>query len=235
MANQLKRILLFSAGMDSVMLKHLFQIKNEECLFVSMGTIENEMERSIIEEHYPGVLQVNLPLIDFELPNKIIPFRNAFLILAAAQFSPYIILGSTAGDSTRDKDYTFAALMTSLMQYVGFPPDKAPPSWEFGVRVQVEMPLKGWTKTQIIRHFLDEGGNVEALRFKSASCYEEGGNCGRCRSCQRKYVALRSAGVSGVEAWFVTNPRDFLQETLAYSERVGRVEEAEEIRALLKN
>ena len=68
--------LMFSAGLDSYILKRLYKFRNDECLFVRLGTKENKIEEELIDLGFPGVLKANLPVAGFELPNKIIPFRN---------------------------------------------------------------------------------------------------------------------------------------------------------------
>ena len=49
------RVLMFSGGMDSFILKQVFQIPNEECLFVRFGTVENTTEEVFLDKNFPGV------------------------------------------------------------------------------------------------------------------------------------------------------------------------------------
>jgi 7-cyano-7-deazaguanine synthase in queuosine biosynthesis len=220
------RILAFSGGMDSYMLKRMHKFSDAECVFVEMGTRENRREAGLLDKLFPDVQRVQLPLVQWELPNKIIPFRNTFLALTLAQLAPSLYFAFTAGDTTRDKDYVFKAEVEGMLNYFAGVPEKAP----FGdARYEVHMPFKPYTKRELVRQFIDAGFSVEELRTRTVSCYE--GTpvpCGECRSCVRKYVALAANGIK-CEGWFYSDPRKQLSALLDESIRKNRKHETEDI------
>lgn len=187
----MKRILLFSSGLDSLLLKLMYNFEDEECLFVDMGTKENEAEKKIITAYYPGVNIYKLPLSMFELENKIIPFRNHHLALIAANYGNAIYFAFTAGDTTKDKDYTYKAQMECILNYFSTDIHKVKQQGPF----EILMPFKQLTKTEIIFQFLKAKKSASLLQH-SVSCYsgiEQG--CGRCRSCIRKFIAFYLNGL----------------------------------------
>ena len=183
----MKKILLFSGGLDSVCLKYVFSFKNEECLFVRMGTEENKQEELFIDTHYPGVQKIDMPIAAFELFNKIIPYRNYILAFIAANYGNKIYFGFTAGDSTKDKDFVFKKQVEDSLNYFSIDQNKVRIPGPFSI----EMPFKQLTKTEIVADFLNLGFPTKILLHKTYSCYEGGDMpCGKCRSCLRKFVAL---------------------------------------------
>ena len=175
------RVLMFSTGLDSFILKSIYKFQNEECVFVQMGTKENKIEEELIDAQFPGVQKMMYLLSGFELPNKIIPFRNQMLTFLGAQLGTEIYFAFTAGDTTRDKDYVFKAQMEASLNYFAGIPDKTPFP---GEPYRVEMPFKGLTKVEIVRQYLELGHPEEDLLVKSTSCYSgKEIPCGECRSC----------------------------------------------------
>ena len=200
-------VLMFSAGLDSFILKEILKYPNKNCLFVRMGTKENKQEELYVDLHFPGVLKTELPISEFELPNKIIPFRNHFLALLGAQFSTNITFAFTAGDTTRDKDFVFKAQMEGLLNYFAGIPSKVQfPNEQY----IIDMPFKNMTKVEIVAHYIKGGYSVEKLLTHSKSCYAGGEKaCGKCRSCIRKYVALVLNGIES-DNWFEESPTEQL-------------------------
>jgi 7-cyano-7-deazaguanine synthase in queuosine biosynthesis len=85
------------------------------------------------------------------------------------------------------------------------------------------------TKVELVKAYLDANGDPKVL-LDSRSCY--GGHeveCGVCRSCVRKYVALKLNGLNPV---FLTEPN--LEEAYAYAQRRGRGQETRDIERLMK-
>jgi 7-cyano-7-deazaguanine synthase in queuosine biosynthesis len=219
------RILMFSMGLDSFILKQVYQFKNEECLFVRMGTEENRIEESLIDKLYPGVVKTELPISQFELPNKIIPFRNHFLALLGAQYASSIYFGFTLGDTTKDKDYVFKAQIEGILNYFATSPEKV----KYGAPYTVNMPYKHLTKTQIVKKYLDSHFPAIDLLTKSSSCYNGGDiACGMCRSCLRKFVALYLNDID-TDGFFINNPSHYLDQFLEESIIKNRVSELSDI------
>ena len=229
------RILMYSGGLDSYVMKHILAVPDKECLFVRMKTKENEIEEKYIKQYFLNVNITELSLVQFELQNKIIPFRNHFLCLLAAQYSNNILFAFTAGDTTRDKDFTFKRQMEEVLDYFALSEDKV----NFPGPYRVEMPFKKYTKTEIIRLYLDKGFSGEDLIYKSASCYNgvEIG-CGKCRSCLRKYTALYNVDKGLGERYrnkLEHDPKEFMPSFLQESIRKGRDEkEIKEIKEAMK-
>lgn len=188
-----REVILFSGGMDSVALA--FRYPEALLLHVRINTVACEREDGVISRIGDALQRwVSfhcVPLSQFELPNQIIPFRNAILALIAFQYAPVVLLGATAGDTTPDKDESWAYGMTQLVRHMSQDSNKNPVKWmgTGGVQPEVLVPLRDMTKTEILAECLRKGISKDVLRL-SRSCY--GGNareCGRCRSCFRKWVA----------------------------------------------
>ncbi len=184
-----KPVLLFSTGLDSFIVKFLEKIPDSQCIFADMGTAENAIEKERIDRFFPDVKKVELPLADYALSNNIIPFRNHMLAFIGFQFSNQVTFAFTAGDTTRDKDYVFKAQMEGAASYFGGVPDK--------IRVQgpykLLMQYKAYTKGELVKAFIEQGGSGMDLLVKSTSCYAGSDfpcGCGKCRSCLRKFVAI---------------------------------------------
>jgi 7-cyano-7-deazaguanine synthase in queuosine biosynthesis len=220
------RILAFSAGMDSLIMKKLCGYPDSECLFVDMGTEENKQERALIERFYPSVQIHQMPIARFELPNKIIPFRNHLLAFIAAQFGTDIGFAFTAGDTTRDKDYVFKAQIEGALNYFCGIPEKSPFP---GSTYSIFMPFKDMTKADMVRFFLERGHSPLILKDQSISCYEgKGDSCGVCRSCLRKFVALTLNGIE-CRDWFAQNPATQLGAFYQECERKNRQLESKDV------
>jgi 7-cyano-7-deazaguanine synthase len=179
-----KSVILYSGGMDSYCLSKI--IPDASLLFIDTGTDDNKIEAQQLPA---GTQIIKLPLVNWELPNKIIPFRNCFFVLAAAQQFSEIYLGATAGDTTKDKDFVFKAMMESLMNYFGSDFDKMGHNQRPFI---VHMPFKAMTKSEILSDYIVRGFSIDSLLEESRSCYQgtTEQECGECRSCLRKYTAL---------------------------------------------
>jgi len=221
------RILMFSAGMDSFILKKLYDFEDEECLFVEIGTKENKIEKALIDQHFPEVQRMDFMLAGFELPNKIIPFRNHILAFLAANMASDIYFGFTAGDTTRDKDYVFKAQIEASLNYFIGVPDKSPFAGD--EHYTIALPFKEKTKTELVKAYLNAGHNPDLLFSRSISCYSGYDiPCGTCRSCLRKFVALTLNDID-CTGKFMTHPKRHMREFLKESKKKNRKTELKEI------
>src|SRR5574344_1570326 len=115
-----KKVLLYSGGMDCYIINRL---ENPDVLlFIDNKSNYSSMEKELLlkrketDESLKNLVIVedfiNMSLI--ERDDYIIPSRNAYFILKAAEYDDEIILGATAGDRSTDKDIRFANMMTDL-------------------------------------------------------------------------------------------------------------------------
>lgn len=239
-------VLLYSGGMDSWLVDKLCE--PDHCLYVDAGSryAEAELRR----------LPVKCNIVSLEglgrferSSDLILPYRNAYFILAAANFieenyplqdwpsidEVEIIMGATAGDRVLDKSPEFATCMSTLLTYLNLSQH-----WTGNNRrsFSVSLPMKSMTKTQMVAEYLKQGGSLEEVYEDTFSCYnpQHGGKeCNRCKPCFRKYVALT---LNGFTMW------EGEEKVLGYileeiwpkiqTGTYGRAEEEQEIRSVLK-
>ena len=220
------KVQLYGGGIDSVCIARLWE--PDVKVYFNIGTAESALE-SAVARAAGCVIDDRLFLGDQVLPNKILPARNLLLVTLASYYGNHIILGSTAGDTTRDKDQRFCDLAQDTLTHIlAHDPEKALPFHTHGITVVA--PALRLTKTQLVEQYLLNGGDQTAL-LESRSCYAAGEReCGECRSCTRKYVALRLNGIA-CEAIFSTKPN--LEEALAYAYERGRGREINDIERLV--
>lgn len=231
------RILLFSGGLDSVILKQMFDFGQNECLFVKMNTPENRLEEAYIDKFFPGVHKAYLPLSQYSLPNNIIPFRNNMLALIGAQYSNNIYFAFTSGDTTKDKDYVFKAQMEGMLNYFATSPDKV----HYQAPYTIHIPFKPFSKTELLSNYMDKFGfrNTKSILLLSRSCYSgDNKECGKCRSCLRKYVAACATHPDlgeAVKEWMQEDPTEHIFTFFDESQKKGRSEkELEDIKKCIE-
>jgi len=220
---RVEKVLLFSGGMDSLALAHLW--KPDLALFVRMGTTYDGVEEMRLPKLSCPTTVVDLLLSRFELQDKIIPLRNLFLVAIGAQFGNRIALAATAGDRVLDKHPIFAQLTSCLFTYLW-----QPQYWTPGENITVELPIKHLTKRQILEEYERQGGDLEWLAQNSFSCYQPtpyGNACGECKPCFRKWVAFKLCGVT-----VKPDSRPYIKSVilpLIEAGRYGRKDEEQEI------
>lgn len=225
-----RSVILYSGGMDSFCLSRIQKNHNYDLLFIDIGTEDNKKEKKKLPTN---VQIISLPLNQWELSNKIIPFRNCFFVLIAAQWYSDIYIGATVGDTTKDKDYVFKGMMESMLNYFGLDMDKIGHQSRPFI---IHMPFKSLTKTEILAAYLHEGNSIEDFVHESRSCYSGSNDqeCGECRSCLRKYIAMINNKVDHV-ANFITKPtiqqlKSFLDESI----KKNRHREIDEIKRAIR-
>lgn len=223
----MKTVQLYGGGIDSLCIAHL--VKPDVKVYFNLGTEEARHEERVARRN-GAVIDFRFNLKENVLPNKILPLRNLFLVAGAAYYGNCIIVGSTAGDTTKDKDQKFMELCTELIRHVLVgDPDKSLP-W-FNNDAYVIAPRRNSTKAELVREYLAAGGSSQDLIYNSRSCYHGGENeCGVCRSCVRKYVALKLNGITNLA--FESEPD--LQTALSYAISHNRGREADEIKECMK-
>lgn len=225
-----KKVLLFSAGMDSYMINQLEE--PDVLLFINNKSVYADIEEKFLRNlqaqgYYPNLVFLDdfINMKDLERTDYIIPSRNAYFILRAAEYGDEIILGATIGDRSTDKDLKFASQMTDLLNHI-----YESSHWvgELGRSINVNFKYKGYSKSMIINKLIEKRMNdlevskeyatkkvVEELCNLTISCYdfqeegEEKKACGVCKPCTRKWLAI--LGLTGIDTApiFHTNPREY--------------------------
>lgn len=188
------KVLLSSGGMDSFLLAHELELDGAAHVFVDVGQayLDKELEaaRYVADSaHAPLHCVRAAPLASFEhKPTGIIPFRNAELILCAAQFGEAVYLGIIADEVNSDKSPEFLDAMTQVLNI-----SHRGQYWTEGRTFELRTPFRHLTKTQLVERYLSLGGSLLHL-LKSVSCYSPRDmHCGACSSCFKRWVALTNA------------------------------------------
>lgn len=189
----MKKILLYSGGMDSWLMNKLW--KPDVLVYVDLKGRYNKQEIAHLPE--------NCNILDFDLskyerPDKIIPLRNLFLVMLAVinyadEEGAEVLLGATAGDRVLDKSLIFAEKTSDLLTYL------YQSQWwnPIAKKIKISLEYKDKTKMDLIKMFQEQGGTVEEVWNESFSCYEPGENgevCYSCKPCFRKACACYECG-----------------------------------------
>lgn len=189
----MKKVLLYSGGMDSWLMSKLW--KPDIKLYVDMKTRYSENELARIRKE-PDVQVVEFPLGQWEREDAIIPLRNLYLAMVACNVTGSedveILIGATAGDRVLDKSPEFVDKATDLLAYLYTPQHWIPE----GKKVRVCIDYKQYTKTDLLKMFKEQGGDLKEAFTRSFSCYDpvDGHECWHCKPCFRKFTAFSEAG-----------------------------------------
>ena len=191
-----KSVLLFSGGMDSLIFN--FLLKPDILLVVPHGNnyekremkiLKNLIKRGIINKE-KVIIDKRLELGDFERDDLIIPNRNLYFVTIASHYGETIYLGSVYGDRSFDKSKAFFKKCECMFNYL-----YQEQHWCEKRTFNIGSPFKNKTKTQLVKMYLEKGGNPDHL-IESYSCYS--GNkvpCMKCKPCFRKWVALKNNNI----------------------------------------
>ena len=183
-----RKVLLYSGGMDSWLVDKLW--KPDVKLFFDIGTANNKAELERVKKR-DDVEIIKLPLGQFEQKenNYFLPLRNLHFVVMAAHYGNVICLGATGSSTHRDKSDIFAFDTANVINYLNSEIAGAP-------EVKIVMPYRGKSKTNILRKYLQQGGDIEECYNSTFSCYNpvDGGPCMECTSCQGKFTAFYNNG-----------------------------------------
>lgn len=213
-----RKVLLFSGGTDSVMAAYLY--KPDILLHIDVAgsySIGDEVAAHAVHREFSFLY--NLPLTTIRAhclagferrDDKILPLRNLYFVMLASHYGDTIILGAMGGDRVLDKSYEFASLTSELLSYL-----YSEQHWCIGRDIKIELPMKKFTKVEVMRQYLAANGPITAL-LEASSCYapnvlapkREGWHCGWCKSCLRKWVAMECNGVEYGPSYFARDPLD---------------------------
>lgn len=190
----MRKVLLSSGGMDSFLLAHEPELAGAAHLFVNVGQRYGLKERAAAQyvAQCVGAEYHDMQASDmcrFEhAETGIIPFRNAELILCAAQYGEQIYLGIIADEVNSDKSPEFLDAMVQVLNI-----SHRGQYWTEGRTFTLCAPFREVTKTDLVKRYLARGGALPHL-LRSVSCYSERAmHCGACSSCFKRWVALTNA------------------------------------------
>ena len=224
----MKKVLLYSGGMDSWLIS---QIWNPDIkLYVNLHTKYSQQEMAKLPA---DVKVVELDLSHWEREDAIIPLRNVFLVGIATNYGDEICLGATAGDRVLDKSPQFGWMYEELLTYL-----YKKQHWTNERKITINLSFKQFSKTQLLKKYLEQGGDIEKAFEQSFSCYypHDGKECWQCKPCFRKFVAF---ALNGYEF-----PKEISDKAISYIKReilpqiekgtYGRKGEEEEILRVLQ-
>lgn len=205
----MQKILLYSGGMDSYLIDKLW--KPDRRIYVDMHTRYSQQEIDCIKKRRNDVEFIDFPLGQWEREDKIIPLRNLYLPMLICNITGNedvdICLGATNSDRVLDKSQEYVEKATDLLNYL------YQPQWWIpnGKKVRVNIDFKKYTKEDLLKMYMEQGGDLDKAYNESFSCYEpdeEGNVCHRCKPCFRKFVAFASVGYKF--------PEEVLRKTIPY-------------------
>ena len=204
-----KSVLLFSGGMDSVIFNKL--LNPDVLLYINSGAhyekeeqkcLEKLIEKNYIDKNKLVILKDVVNLSQWERDDKIVPNRNAILMMFSSLYGETLYLGSVSGDRSFDKDEIFYVRMEDLLNHMW-----EEQHWTEKRTFKIFSPYKDTTKTELVKEYIKQGNNPESL-FISFSCYDpkDGVACGHCKPCFRKWVSLINNEVTIPNNYFLNNP-----------------------------
>lgn len=190
----MSKVMLFSGGLDSVLQEHF--IKPDKLLYIDIGGEYSKAEIKHIKTlgaHYTRRLVIQkLDISAFEASDLYLPFRNLLFITLAFEYGDQVYIGFNEADNAPDKDAAFMLYVNDLFRHMN-KPGYVPSSWKGTPLVQA--PFKTFTKTELLRKYINEGGYMPLIK-KLRTCYdaESKKGCGKCSPCLSKAVALINNG-----------------------------------------
>lgn len=181
----MKKVLLYSGGMDSYIIDKLW--KPDVKLYIDYGTKQTAQERKRLSD---DVIVKEVDLSQYIESDGIstIPLRNLLFAAIAINYGDIIAIGGVKEDLHFDKTKKFAKRTTKLFNSVLNKEQSKR-------KVKVVVPYKKYTKTQLIKMYIAQGGSIQELKNNSWSCYNPINNkeCGMCNPCKRKQKAITQA------------------------------------------
>ena len=183
-------ILLFSGGLDSYIAWHYLN-KPPVLFFDAKHSYANKELKTVTHfanRHPEMILEIDhtLNLEPWEKADFYIPYRNVLFTMIGSLYASKVHLIGIRGDSVNDNNPEATKKMAEF--YNLFDPE-AP--------IEVSSPFYDMTKTKIVEWYLKQGLPVEDLT-RTRSCYDKNtdGQCGKCGSCFRRWVAFENNGVT---------------------------------------
>lgn len=232
---QHNKILCFSGGLDSVIA--WWALDKPICVYFKLGHKYEEKELNCIKNLQDKfgmkiIISDALKLGEFEGgENAYIPNRNLHFAAVASNYAPNVFIIGVKGDRVGDKNPQAYEGISAVLNLIKKPNTPT---------IKVDSPFWKMTKTDIIRWLVNEIGKKKASEVykTSVSCYDDKtlGQCGRCKSCFRKFISMTYAGINCTD-WFesdiLNNPyisqyvEEMSKEDSPYDER--RIKETREV------
>lgn len=203
-----KDVYLLSGGMDSSILWLLEGKNNPNAIAVftiygqrywfkelkSVISVTKDSEEKLITYNYPWYFKGDW--------KHIIPARNLLLLSLATKhisLEGNIHFAALNGESSEEIGDKSKVFFDTFVQVAG--------SLE-GKTVNI-VDCKQYTKNQLLRRFLDEGGEPEVI-VNTITCFSSDSDkgCGKCQACARKWIALKYNNIDPtlVDAAFMVDP-----------------------------
>ena len=181
-------ILLLSGGVDSICAWRLLGLP--QAVNFDLGTVPTGREKFALELaslHFQRpYLTRQLPMGSVERENGFVDFRNALLILAAAQIDNDVVLAAVA-EWAPDKNTRFYRRLERAVNRGGV-------SAGFSDKLRISAPFAHLSKGQLLAEYYGRFGGDETrwLLENTWSCYQRGRiHCGWCGGCRQRYAAER--------------------------------------------
>ncbi len=184
----MKRILLYSGGMDSLIAWEY--LERPETLYVDLGHLYADKEIEAVKSTVPDTTILSYPGIGkYEKQDAEIPARNLFLSILAAQEGADIIYMIVQKDemSIPDRTMPFMEDASAMLSKL------------FGRFIKIYTPFSDKDKTEMVAWYITNDSSVESIQNlqNTVGCYEGGTrHCGNCPACFRRYVAFMNNGIS---------------------------------------
>lgn len=234
-----KTVLLFSGGMDSLIISYLQ--KPDILLYIKHGNKYQAQEEASIRkleqrnQLYGKLIEDDsFQLGEWERSDAIIPMRNLLFLTLATFYGEKLLVGSVLGDRTLDKSLSFFDKTKEMFDFL-----YQDQHWCEGRKFEITAPYKHLTKTQLVKLYLEKGGNEEAL-FNSYSCYKgKEKPCLQCKPCVRKMVSLINNDIAIPKSFSFSNVEWLSSESKVYKDILkkkyrGEAEDQEFIDAFRK-
>lgn len=189
MAKKYDSILLFSGGMDSYIAWHYLNRPPVIFLNAKQSYWRKELDAvKNISKKYKDmkvIVDGSLDLSKWEEDDHYIPYRNVFFSMIASLYAKKVYLVGIKGDLVDDNNPKAARLMSGFYK-----------NFNHNQEVVVTSPFYNMTKSEIVKWYIGKRLPIKNLLI-SRSCYAESssGQCGRCSSCFRRWVALENNDV----------------------------------------
>lgn len=185
------KVLLYSGGMDSWLIDKIWH--PDKKIFFNTGIEYNKEELKRLPE---DVEIIKLDLSKYELAeySHTVPLRNLLFISIASYYGDEICLGSVKGDCHFDNSLEFLNNTEKLLNSLYEELDVLGQGHK---ELKIVAPYKEWSKADLLKEYVANGGTLEEAYNVTFSCYEpiDGHECLHCKPCFKKTIAFINAGM----------------------------------------